>query len=196
MFLPSFLTILNKQELKSEFEKNTLPYLDILYNFALRMTGNENDAKKLLVETFLRAFRFYNHLDKKTDYKFWMFRVIKNACEDLYGKLENNKEIKSASEISEALISLPEELRIIIILFDIENFTDEEIAALTDCPLAVVKERLNEGRKILFKNLDENSKENLLETEVQSFIKNLISAKLKIEPTPEYIRKKIVKKIK
>ncbi len=68
----------------------------MLYNFALRMTGNEKDADNLIIETYQRAFRFYNHLDEGTDYKAWLFRVIKNAYEDLYGKLQNNNEIKNS----------------------------------------------------------------------------------------------------
>ena len=160
------------------------------------MTGNEKDADNLIIETYQRAFHFYNHLDEGTDYKAWLFRVIKNAYEDLHGKLQNNNEIKNPSEISEVFSSLPVELKTVIILSDIENFTDEEIVAFTDCPLAVVKERLVEGRKILFKSLNENSEENLTDVEIQSFVKNLISERLKIEPTPEHIRKKIVKRIR
>ncbi len=196
IFFP-LLTILNKQiELNSEFKKNTFPFLDMLYNFALRITGNENDAGKLIIETYLRAFRFYNHLDENTDYKFWMFRVIKNAYEDLYGKISNsNDETKKSSNISEVLASLPVELKSIIILSDIENFTDEEIVAFSDCPLPVVKERLADGRKILFKNVNRDTKE-LQDSEIQSYIKKLIMEELKIEPTPENIKKKILKKIK
>ena len=149
-----FLTISNKQT-ESEFEKNTFAFFDKLYNFALRMTGNEKDADNLIIETYQRAFRFYGHLDEGTDYKAWLFRVIKNAYEDLCGKLQNNNEIKKFSETSEVLLSLPIELKTVIILSDIENFTDEEIVAFTDCPLTVVKERLVEGRKILLKILIE-----------------------------------------
>ena len=182
--------------MESEFHKNTFPYLDLLYNFALRTTGNEKDAENLLLETYLRAFRFYNHLDEKTDYKSWMFRVIKKAYEDIYGKSGNNEEVKNTSEISDVLSSLPEELKTVIILSGIENFTNEEIVAFTDCPLPVLKERLNEGRKILFKNLKKDSEGNLSDEKIQSFIKNLISENLKIEPTPELIREKILKKIR
>lgn len=182
--------------MESEFQKNTFPYLDLLYNFALRITENEKDAEKLLFETYLRAFHFYNHLDEKTDYKSWLFRVIKKAYEDLYREPGNNEEVKNASEVSNVLSSLPADLKTVVILSDIENFTNDEIVALTDCPLPVLKERLNEGRKILFENLKKDSEENLPDEEIQSFIKNLISEKLTIEPTPEHIRKKIIKKIK
>jgi RNA polymerase sigma-70 factor, ECF subfamily len=186
---------MNKQELKSDFEKNTFPYLDLLYNFALRMTGNEKDAGDLITKTYQRAFRFYDHLDEGTDYKVWLFRVVKNAYEDFYGKFQNNNEIKVSSGISEVLSSLPAELKTIIILSDIGNFTYEEIVAFTDCPLAVVKVRLDEGRKILFKNLKKDSK-NLQDNGIQTFIKNLISENLKEEPIPEYIKERIIKKIK
>ena len=125
-----------------------------------------------------------------------MFRVIKNAYEDLYGKISNsNDETKKSSDISEVLASLPVELKSIIILSDIENFTDEEIVAFSDCPLPVVKERLADGRKILFKNVNRDTKE-LQDSEIQSYIKKLIMEELKIEPTPENIKKKILKKIK
>ena len=226
MFIPPFLTISNKQTgLKSEFEKKTFPYLDILYNFALRMTGNENEAGNLTVETFLRAFRFFNHLDEETDYKAWLFRVIKNAYEDIYGKPANNQRIENdrnlyegikdsgisnshleitsygnitKNGISKAILSLPEDLKTVIVLSDIEGFTYEEIVSFTDCPLAIVKERHNRARKILLNRLSKNGKEeeSLSDLEIQSFIKSLFSENLKIEPAPENIREKVIKKIK
>jgi DNA-directed RNA polymerase specialized sigma24 family protein len=195
MIFPSFLTILNKQTGSSDdFEKNTFPFLDILYNFALRMTGNENDAENLIQETFLRAFRFYNHLDEETDHKSWLFRIIKNVYEDFNKKFPGNKEIVDISEIAKALASLPVKLKTVLILSEIEEFSHEEIVAFTDCPLLIVKERLNEAGKVLYKRL--NIQENLSDPEIQSFIKNLIKEKLKREPTPGHIRKRIIKKIK
>lgn len=182
--------------METEFQKNTFPYLDLLYNFALRITGNEKDAEKLLFETYVRAFRFYEHLDEKTEYKSWTFRVIKKAYEDLWGKSEKNKEVKTASEISDILSSFPPELKIVVILSDILKFDDDEIVAFTDCPLPVIKERSKEGRKILFENLKKDFEGNLADEEIQSYIKNLIAGKLKTKPTPEHIRKKIIKKIK
>ena len=151
MIIPPFLAIFNKKTgSNSEFKKNTLQHLDILYNFALRMTGNENEAGKLIFETFRRAIRFFNMLDEETDYKTWLFRVIKNAYEDLYGKLPDKKgfendenpyeEIKEPdidhlhldktaykdipkTEIVKAIASRPEDLKTVIVLSDIEDFT-------------------------------------------------------------------------
>ena len=229
MFIPSFLSIFNKQTgSTSEFKKNTLPYLDILYNFALRMTENESKAGKLVHETFLRAFRFFSHLDEETDYRKWLFRVIKNAYDDLYGKLslkqENLKEedeedlyekIKdfnidnslleksvykniSQNEIALAIVALPKDLKTVIVLQDLINFTDEETVYFTDAPLDIVKRRLYKARRILFKNLSEEvkEKETFSESEIQPLIKSLISLKLKLEPTPLHIRRKIVKKLR
>jgi RNA polymerase sigma-70 factor (ECF subfamily) len=224
MFIPSFLSILNKQtDLTSEFKKNTLPHLDTLYNFALRMTGNENKAGKLVLETILRAFRFFSHLDEETHYRIWLLRVIKNAYDDLYGKLslkqENLKEkdeedlyekIKdfnidnslleksvykniSQNEIAQAIVTLPKDLKTVIVLQDLINFTDKETVYFTDAPLDVVRMRLHRARKSLFKKLSENV--TFSEPEIQSLIKSLISLKLKLEPTPLHIRRKIVKKL-
>lgn len=224
MFIPSLLTILNKQTSStSEFKKNTFPYLDILYNFALRMTGNENKAGKLVRETFLRAFRFFSHLDEETDYKPWLFRVIKNVYEDIYEKLPvaeeeigqdlykktrdrdiNDLQIEKGAfnsipqyKIVEAVSSLPTDLRIIIILTDIVNFTDEEIVYFTDVPPEVVKMRLYKAREIVFRKIIGTEKETktFREPDIQPLIRSLISSKLKTEPTPPHIRKKIVKKL-
>ena len=226
MIIPPFLVIFNKKTgSNSEFKKNTIQHLDVLYNFALRMTGNENEAGKLIFETFRRAIRFFNMLDEETDYKTWLFRVIKNAYEDLYGKLPDKKglendenlyeEIKEPdidhlhldktaykdipkTEIVKAIASLPEDLKTVIVLSDIEDFTKEKTVDFTDSPLSVVKSRLYKARKMLFKKLydDVKVKEIITDLEIQSFIKNLISDKLTQEPTPEHIRKKIAKWIK
>ena len=54
-------TILSDEELKgryAEFELEAVPHMDAVYNYALRITGNETDADDLVQETFLKAFRY------------------------------------------------------------------------------------------------------------------------------------------
>jgi len=68
-----------KREAKrDEFERVALVHLDILYNTALRMTGNVHDAQDLVQETFLRAYRFFDTFKKGTNCKAWLFRIMKN----------------------------------------------------------------------------------------------------------------------
>ena len=63
---------------REEFEREALVHLDILYNTALRMTGNVQDAEDLVQETFLRAYRFFDKFKKGTNCKAWLFKILKN----------------------------------------------------------------------------------------------------------------------
>src|SRR3989339_707234 len=197
MIIPPFLAIFNKKTgSNSEFKKNTLQHLDILYNFALRMTGNENEAGKLIFETFRRAIRFFDMLDKENDEN--LYEEIKEPDIDhLHLDKTAYKDIPK-TEIVKVIASLPEDLKTVIVLSDIEDFTIEKTVDFTDSPLSVVKSRLYKARKMLFKKLydDAKVKEIITDLEIQSLIKNLISDKLTQEPTPEHIRKKIAKRIK
>jgi len=175
--------ILTDNEVNSlylEFEKEAIPHMDALYNFALRMTGDEDDADDLVQETYLKAFRFFDKFEKGTNCKAWLFRIMKNSFINDYRK--NTKEpnkvdyediqnfyetIKSDEvetkhyeldafsnllddEISKAITELPEDFRTVIILSDIEGFSYEEIADFVDIPVGTVRSRLHRARKMLY----------------------------------------------
>ena len=54
---PILLAIINEQnQLYADFEKEAIPHMDALYNFALRMTGDSDEADDLVQETYLKAF--------------------------------------------------------------------------------------------------------------------------------------------
>jgi len=89
---------------KLEFEKEVLPYKQLLYNFALRTTGNREDALDLIQETFMKAYRFWDLFEKGTNLKAWLFRIMKNTYINRY-----RKEIKEPG---------------IVDYEDIENFYD------------------------------------------------------------------------
>ncbi len=167
----------------ADFEKEAIPHMNALYNFALRMTGDADDADDLVQETYLKAFRFFDKFEKGTNAKAWLFRILKNSYINEYRKVkkapnrvdyddienfyENIKasEVKSShlaedvfgnlldDQISEAISSLPEDFRTVIILSDIEGFTYEEIADFVDCPIGTVRSRLHRARKMLYVRL-------------------------------------------
>jgi RNA polymerase sigma-70 factor (ECF subfamily) len=181
---PILLAIFESQsELYKEFEKEALPHMDALYNFALRMTGDSDDANDLVQDTYLKAFRFFDKFEKGTNCKAWLFRIMKNTYINTYRKktkepdkvdyeeVENFYEnVKPSStdsahlekeiydnllddEISTAIASLPDDFKTVIILSDIEGFTYDEIADFIDCPVGTVRSRLHRARKMLFAKL-------------------------------------------
>jgi RNA polymerase sigma-70 factor, ECF subfamily len=179
----------NERQKYIDFEKEALPHMNALYNFALRMTGDADDADDLVQETYLKAFRFFDKFEKGTNAKAWLFRILKNSYINEYRKVkkEPNKvdyddienfyeNIKSADvksnhmvedvfnnllddEISSAISSLPEDFRTVIILSDIEGFTYEEIADFVDCPIGTVRSRLHRARKMLYVRLHKYAQE-------------------------------------
>ena len=70
---------LDKIEKDLIFEKEFLPHIDSLYNFAIFLENNEEIAKDLLQETYLRAYKFINYYEKGTNAKAWLIRILKNT---------------------------------------------------------------------------------------------------------------------
>jgi RNA polymerase sigma-70 factor, ECF subfamily len=174
--------------LHRDFEKQAVPHMGILYNYALRMTGNADDAEDLLQDTFMKAYRFWDKFEQGTNMRAWLFRIMKNTYINLYRKEVKEPDkvdyediqnyyntIRDDStdpndlqqklfgqllddEISKALESLPEDFRTVVILCDIEGLTYEEIAEFVQCPVGTVRSRLHRGRKLLHTALFEYAK--------------------------------------
>jgi len=174
---------------QTEFEAEAVPHMDLLYNFALRTTGNPDDARDLLQETFLKAYRFWDKYEKGTNIRAWLFRIMKNSYINRYrketrepGKVDYDEvenfydSIRAEStdtndlqeklfgnilgdEVTQALQSLPEDFRTVVILADIEGLSYEEIAEFLNCPIGTVRSRLHRGRKILQTQLYEYARE-------------------------------------
>ncbi|QQS37317.1 MAG: sigma-70 family RNA polymerase sigma factor [Ignavibacteriales bacterium] len=183
MFPIILAVIKQSRELYADFEREAIPHMDALYNFALRMTGDSDDADDLVQETYLKAFRFYDKFEKGTNCKAWLFRILRNTYINKYRKTKNEPDkvdydeienfyenIKTPTandshlekdiydkllddELSNAIASLPEDFRTVIILCDIEGFSYEEIADFVDVPVGTVRSRLHRARKMMFTKL-------------------------------------------
>lgn len=161
------------------FEQEFLPQLQAMYNFALRLTFDEDEAKDLVQDTYLKAYRFINSFQSGTNAKAWLFRILKNSfindfrkkskepskvdyqeVETFYNSDDVNLPFTSdlrvdslkdmiGDEVSIALNSLAVDYRTIIILCDLEGFTYEEMSKILDIPIGTVRSRLHRARHLL-----------------------------------------------
>jgi RNA polymerase sigma-70 factor (ECF subfamily) len=93
---------------QEEFQRVALVHLDILYNTALRMTGNPPDAEDLVQETFLRAYKFFDKFKEGTNCKAWLFKIMKNNYINKFRKKAREPWTVSFDQIEEAQGPIPE----------------------------------------------------------------------------------------
>lgn len=173
----------SSREQISVFEKELLPQIDSVYNFAYHLTQDEDEAKDLVQDTYMKAYRFISSFQEGTNAKAWLFRICKNNFINDYRKKSKQptkvdyQEIEQfynsdttpinatvdlrteitggliGDEVTNALNSLDSNFRTIIILCDLEGFTYEEMAKILDIPIGTVRSRLHRARKLLKEKL-------------------------------------------
>ena len=167
------------------FNQEFMPHINSMYNFAYRLTLDSDDAKDLLQDTYLKAFRFIDSFQQGTNAKAWLFRILKNSfindyrkkskepskvdyqeVETFYNSEDVDRQITPdlrvealqdmiGDEISIALNSLDVDFRTVIILCDLEGFKYEEMAKILDIPIGTVRSRLHRARNLLKEKLSE-----------------------------------------
>jgi len=178
----------SEKEKLSIFNKEFMPHINSMYNFAYRLTLDGDDAKDLLQDTYLKAFRFIDSFQQGTNAKAWLFRILKNSfindyrkkskepskvdyqeVETFYNSEDVDRQITPdlrvealqdmiGDEISIALNSLDVDFRTVIILCDLEGFKYEEMAKILDIPIGTVRSRLHRARNLLKEKLSEYAK--------------------------------------
>lgn len=77
-----------------KFELSALEYIDTLFNVAIRMTGNKEDAEDLVQETYLKMHRFSHTFIEGSNLKAWLFKIMRNTFINLFRKkIREPKEI-------------------------------------------------------------------------------------------------------
>ena len=71
-------------EKRELFEREALPHVDALYSAALRLSRNPDDARDLLQETVLRAFRFFHQYTPGTNCRAWLLTILYNNFRNGY----------------------------------------------------------------------------------------------------------------
>ena len=156
-----------------------MPHINSMYNFAYRLTLDQDDSKDLVQDTYLKSYRFIDSFQQGTNAKAWLFRILKNSfindyrkkskepskvdyqeVESYYNSEEVDRQITPdlrvealkdmiGDEISNALNSLDVDFRTVIILCDLEGFKYDEMAKILDIPIGTVRSRLHRARNLL-----------------------------------------------
>lgn len=177
------------EQRRADFELEAMPHMNLLHNYAYKMSFNQLDADDLLQETYLRAFRFFHKFEKGTNCKAWLFRIMKNLFINKYrknqkepgkvdyGEVENffdsirSERMDSSDlqqkvfsnllddDVTKALNSLQDDFKTVVILCDLEGLSYEEIADFVQCPIGTVRSRLHRGRKMLQEKLYDYAKQ-------------------------------------
>jgi RNA polymerase sigma-70 factor, ECF subfamily len=171
------------------FELLVEGYQKKVFNVALRMMGNYDDAGEIAQEAFIRVFKSIKSFKEESTFSTWIYRITTNICLDELRKRKNKKIISIDEDIrfedgeakrqiedfkptpdviaekneikkivTDAINSLSEEHRLVLVMRDIQGFSYEEIAKITKCPEGTVKSRINRARQAL-KEILKNNKE-------------------------------------
>jgi len=146
-----------------------------LYNFALRLTGSREEAEDLLQESYFKAYKYFHQLRDQGKFKEWIFQITANQFKNFLRKkkkentfyqddsehqfMEKEKVHRNPDEIyyqtdrsavvQEALETISPKMRSVLVLFEIEGYSIEEVADTLRISRGTVKSRLHYARRKL-----------------------------------------------
>jgi RNA polymerase sigma-70 factor (ECF subfamily) len=155
---------------------------------AYRTLRREEEARDVVQDAFLRAYRGLKGFKGEAKFSSWLYRITLNLCRDWMRKerrapvaqvpegtdpldladqqaapTESVEDLVARREMSAAvqlaMAELPEEQRMAIMLKEYHGLTFQEIAEMLDCPLSTVKTRLYQGLTVLRRRLERQQAE-------------------------------------
>jgi RNA polymerase sigma-70 factor (ECF subfamily) len=164
--------------LDGSFEELAMPLFDSLYNFAQWLTHDREEAEDLVQETYSKALKGFGSFQPGTNFRAWIFRILRNTFLTSRTGLKNAANISLDSEegesvqpvtaetpesilversdqqmVQEAIEELPVPYREIVLLCDVEEMSYQEIAETISVPIGTVMSRLARARNALRKSL-------------------------------------------
>jgi len=154
-----------------------------IYALAYRTLGRDEDARDVVQEAFMRAYRGLRGFKGEAKFSSWLYRITLNLCRDwirrerralLVALPEGTDPVDLADEqaspvesvedlvarremsraVARAMAELPEEQRAAILLKEYHGLTFQEIADQLNCPLSTVKTRPYQGLSVLRRRLE------------------------------------------
>lgn len=165
------------------FGKIVDAYQARVVGFIRRMVGTSEEAEDLAQEVFVRAFQSVSRFDGRSSLRTWLFRIAYNLCVDHSRRKQRTPQgvslVDSDDEefidvpdgrwnpeavvmndelvevVENAILSMSEKLRTVLLLHDKEEMGYEEIAQLLGVPVGTVKSRLFLARQFVIKVVQE-----------------------------------------
>jgi RNA polymerase sigma factor (sigma-70 family) len=160
------------------FEDLATPVFDSLYNFARWLVRDSNDAEDLVQETYLKALRSFASFQPGTNFRAWMFRILKNTFLSSRSRLERRVTVAMDPEedgpelgvdpetpetilvkrsnshlLQSAIDDLPVHYRETLLLCEVEEMSYQEIAEILAIPIGTVMSRLARARRAVRESL-------------------------------------------
>src|ERR1700728_2926105 len=155
-----------------------MPLFDPLYNVARWPVHDSNDAEDLVQETYLKAVRNFASFQSGTNFRAWIFRILRNNFLSSCSKLERRMTLPMDSEedgpelavdtetpetilmnrlnsqrVQRAIDDLPVHYRETLLLCEVEEMSYQEIAEILTIPIGTVMSRLARARKAVRESL-------------------------------------------
>lgn len=165
------------------FEEIYEEYSGMVFNLALRLSGNIEDAADLTQETFLKVHRYLAGFRGRSSLKTWIYQVALNCCRSRFRRRaarrraggqsfepiddlpdtdrtpEENAIARSEGEmVTVALQQIPSPYREAVVLRDLEGLSYQEIARILRTRLGTVRSRIARGRDRLRVLLEESGR--------------------------------------
>src|SRR6204780_2960545 len=164
----------------ADFEELAMPLFDQLYNFARWLAQDTAEAEDLVQETYAKALRGFSSFQLGTNFRAWMYRILRNSFLSSRTGLKTTVAIDGEADesllpvetgtpetilmgqvereaVQQALEDLPVPYREILLLCEVEEMSYQEIAETLAIPIGTVMSRLFRGRKTMRESLKEAS---------------------------------------
>ncbi|MBQ9680642.1 MAG: sigma-70 family RNA polymerase sigma factor [Ruminococcus sp.] len=142
---------------------------DTMYRVSMSMLKNEHDAQDAVHDAILIAYQNRSKLRQEQYFGTWLIRILINRCSKMLKMRKRYADIGDtlpdiasrdnpyiSVEIGEAIDSLPEKIRLTVILYYVEDYSVKEIKDILRIPEGTVKSRLSKGRELLRNRLGED----------------------------------------
>jgi RNA polymerase sigma-70 factor (ECF subfamily) len=163
------------------FEDLAMPLFDQLFNFARWLTQDATEAEDLVQETYTKALRGFSSFQLGTNFRAWMYRILRNSFLSSRTGLKTMVAIDidegtgdnllpaenttpetilmaqaNRETVQQALADLPVPFREILLLCEVEEMSYQEISETLAIPIGTVMSRLSRARKALRSSLAED----------------------------------------